>query len=305
MGEDNGAILLGDDNSSTDASAIPEGGSNGGADQNEDGQGGNAGQFAGLSGDNLDFASKKGWKSPDELVGSYRELETKLLSASIEPKLQEGEELSDNQWSEYARRNGRPESADNYELSKPEDMPEDIYYDDALANAFKPAAHEAGLNNLQASKLHQSMSSYFIEQQQAALDARNERANQASKDLVTEYGDPSGANFKEATKGAFQSIKNSGLIDAYIQSGLMEKQPNGQYKVMDASIILAHANIAQSMLSEADPLDDMEGLSENNPFNEKTENLTHQTRLIKERPDLAKALIRQAGKDVKTFFPMG
>jgi hypothetical protein len=259
-------------------------------------EGGEQQEF-GLSEDNQRFAASKGWTGPEDFdaaLTSYRELESKFSSGNRAP---EGDDVSPEEWDKYARSNGRPESADYYEFTQP-DLPENVVYNDAMADAFKPAAHEAGLNQKQAAILHDRMSKYFVSEQQAMLQNQATNIQSAQEKIVNEWGDPSGAKYQDGVKQAFRSIKSQpGLLEAYVNAGLLVPQGKG-YVLTNPDIAIAHANIGNSMLKESSGFDGIDGsFSGPNPWEKGKENLTLQGQIFKKDPNLAKALMRQAGHD--------
>ena len=102
--------------------------------------------------------------------------------------IQPDENSSKDEWDNFYKDLGRPESAEKYTLPEIEGMPEEMPIDDNLTNDFKAWAHEAGLNqnqvNLVYGKYQQSMISVFNSIEEAKVVAKN----QAETDLRTEWG---------------------------------------------------------------------------------------------------------------------
>ena len=62
------------------------------------------------------------------------------------------ETSTDSEWEEFHKAGGRPETAADYNLAKPEDLPEE-YYSPELASAAQELFHKIGLNHNQAAAL--------------------------------------------------------------------------------------------------------------------------------------------------------
>lgn len=60
-----------------------------------------------------------------------------------------GEKATDEERAAFYNKLGRPESADKYTITKPEDLPEIFKYDAAIETAFKKHSHDAGKSDAQ------------------------------------------------------------------------------------------------------------------------------------------------------------
>ncbi len=127
---------------------------------------------ANLSQEHATLVTERGWKSPDDVMKSYRNLET---ATGVPPerliKLPSAKDANDPKvWNDIYAKLGRPESADKYVIPLPDgDKGE-------FATAVKPWMHEAGLSQSQATKLATKWNEHLAttqKQQLAELEATN------------------------------------------------------------------------------------------------------------------------------------
>ena len=76
-----------------------------------------------------------------------------------------GQHSSPEEWNEVYTRLGRPEDPDGYQLELPDDSSEE------LVGWYKKAAHDLGLNNIQAQKLAESYTTMLEEHMEANAPA--------------------------------------------------------------------------------------------------------------------------------------
>lgn len=121
--------------------------------------------------DLVEWAGKKGWKTPADALASHRELE-KMLGGEKIPVPKSADDKA--AWDLVHKALGRPESAEGYGLDKVEGL------DPEFGGAASKAFHEAGLSAAQAGKL----ATWWSEQQNAAAEAAEvARVQQAEVDL--------------------------------------------------------------------------------------------------------------------------
>jgi hypothetical protein len=85
-----------------------------------------------------EIVERKGWKSPDDAVKSYREAE---VLASSQIKLPT-DESSPEEKSAFYTKIGRPDTPEGYEIT---DIPENVGMDDETLNQLRHDAFEAGV----------------------------------------------------------------------------------------------------------------------------------------------------------------
>ena len=139
---------------------------------------------AGLAQEHLNLVTERGWKSPDDVMKSYRNLET---ATGVPPerliKLPSAKDAADPKvWNDIYTKLGRPETADKYVIPVPEgDKGE-------FAAAVKPWLHEAGVSQSQASKLATKWNEHLVATQKARQAQLAETNAKDVADLKTQWG---------------------------------------------------------------------------------------------------------------------
>lgn len=105
------------------------------------------------------YAEAKGWKSPEELAHSYKNLE-KLLGSEKLPMPKDDADVE--AWNKVYDRLGRPKTADDYGIKAPDGTPPEF------AQAVSAKFHELGLTAKQATEL----SAWYQEQGAQANNAQ-------------------------------------------------------------------------------------------------------------------------------------
>jgi hypothetical protein len=226
------------------------------------------------------LAEQKGWKSPTDVLKSYKELETAFSS--------KGGTLAKP-----------PAKPDEYKFNAPTDLPKESGYNDQFASWYKTAAHKAGLTQEAAAALHDEFVGFAKSSLEGAGSAQAEQFAQsvqsAERELTTDWGAKGTPTFDRNIEMAKRAIRMSDpkLMDALKQVGAIG-DVNGQPVVMNATIVKAFAAMGAGMYAE----DRLYGqpASDKNPFDDATTDLAMQGRLIKEDPDKAASLIHAAGK---------
>lgn len=139
---------------------------------------------AGLAQEQLNLVTERGWKSPGDVMTSYRHLET---ATGVPPerliKLPSAKDANDPKvWNDIYTKLGRPESADKYVIPVPDgDKGE-------FATAVRPWLHEAGLSQSQATNLATKWNEHLVstqKAQQAEIEATNTKD---VAELKTQWG---------------------------------------------------------------------------------------------------------------------
>jgi len=241
----------------------------------------------------------KGWKSPDDVIRSYRGLEGKLGEVSSRSLIPPGDDAKPEDWNAFYAKLGRPEKPDGYELRLPEGVPENLPYDGAFANEFKADAHEAGLTPKQTRALHDNYVKRFADKLKAS-EAENVKAMEgAHEHLVKAWGDPASESYKRNQQLADRTIRQQGGSELLAElKAVGALGANGEVKA--PRLVMALARTGQSLYAE-DTAYGGPAASGPNPFSDKSLNLTEQGRVIRSDPDQARALIRTAGEDPKLW----
>lgn len=141
------------------------------------------------------FVQGKGWKSPADMLGSYRSLETLIGGEKIPlPKNPEDKDGYDRLYKAL----GRPDTPEGYKLPVPDGS------DGAFAKLAAGMFHEAGLGAHQAAVLTERWNTAQAQAAQAQEAAFEVQSGQQMGELKTEWGDRFNANLEMARRAAKQ-----------------------------------------------------------------------------------------------------
>lgn len=261
------------------------------------------GWFDGLQDEgNRSVAQAKGWhnKDLDSVLGEYRTLERRLTEVTTSAIKPPSPDAPKEEWDAFAAKLGRPEKPDGYAFKLPEGLPETFPYDDTSAAKFKAWAHEAGLSPRQAQTLHDQFVKDQASNVTAFMEAAQKREEEAHQALVGEWGDPASEKYKRNQEMANRTLRHGGgeaLVSELKSIGALG--PDGAVRSPLFAKLLA--KIGSETYAE-DSLYGGQGSMGPNPFAAETENLTKQAEIVRSDPDLAKVLIKLAGKNPDIYF---
>jgi hypothetical protein len=247
--------------------------------------------WAGLQDEgNRTTVAAKGWaaKGLDDVVTSYRELESKLGKSLTPPP----DDAKPEDWNAFYAKLGRPEKPEAYEFKLPEGLPENFPYDGKNAVEFKNWAHEAGLTPRQAQAVHDQFVKHTATTMSQVTEAQSKAAQTAHESLVKAWGEPESPTYKRNQELANRAIRQQGGDELVGElKAINALGPNGEVKT--PRLAMALAKIGATLYAEDTAFG---GPSHGpNPFSDKSENMTEQGRIIRNDPDHARALIRAAG----------
>lgn len=159
--------------------------------------------FEGLSEENKSFVANKGFKSYDDVVTSYINLE-KYQGVPADKILKMPDENNADEVNAFYKKLGRPDKAEDYKFEIAEGQ------DDAIAKAIAPELFKAGLSQKQAAAIYKTLEAAKIEQGKAAEQA----AIKAEEDLKSEWG----TNYDNNLKAAQQAAKIAGVTAEQIEA---------------------------------------------------------------------------------------
>ncbi|HYF53430.1 MAG TPA: hypothetical protein VEA41_04155 [Salinarimonas sp.] len=260
--------------------------------------------FDGLSEGNRKLAEAKGWTKPDSIdtvLTSYAELERHQGSALRVP----ADDAPAEEWDKFYSRlpeNMRPiQSPDKIEFKRPEGLPENLPYDDGLANTSKAWMAEAKLSPAQAQAMHDKFAGYMAEQAQAQQAALAKAVETTHDDLVKDWGPQDSDAFKAKLTLADRAMKKLDLADAFKEAGIL--LPDGA--LTKPGVARAFAAIGEAMFRE-DTIENDSIMGGENPFKKRADgsrNLTAISALAKSDPQRAERLAREAGEDPRAWMP--
>lgn len=245
---------------------------------------------------NLDWAKAKGWVTGEgqldtaKLAEGYQSLEKRLGSMFSLPD----EKATPDERDAFAKRMGWPGDVKGYEFARPEGLPENLPYDEGMAERFKAWANEAKLPKAAAQTLHDQYVKQFAEDVKAYEAELVTKAKAAHETLVKEWGEPKSESYiknRDAAVRALRSEKLMGLEDELKGAGLLTKEG-----VFTSSKLAALLAAAGGQLQNDALIGGGGGApAANNPFAKETENITEQSLLKKSDPTRARALAAAAG----------
>jgi hypothetical protein len=98
------------------------------------------------------------------------------------------EHATEDDWSEFYGKLGRPKEANDYALAKPNDFPQDLEFSDDALTGFQAAAHKAGLTPTQVSELFGWYNGITVAGHNAGLLRQKEALDTADTTLKKEWG---------------------------------------------------------------------------------------------------------------------
>lgn len=138
-----------------------------------------------------------------------------------------GENATDEDRSAFYNSLGRPETADKYTLSKPENLPEGLTYDENVAEAFKGIFHGVGLSDSQASDIWGKYHEIAAQGYEAEQKAEKESFDTAVNALKDEWpGDKFKVNTELATR-AFTKVFEDEAKQAEATAFIEDTKING------------------------------------------------------------------------------
>ena len=218
-----------------------------------------------------DGAFKEGWMEslPEDLRGeaslaNYKSLEGMTKSLISAQKMVgkdkivvPSEHTTDEEWGEIYNKLGRPESADKYEFSPVENLPEGMPYSQESEQAFKQIAHEAGLTAKQAGMVRDKFNALQIEQFNGVKGEADNLKETAVQALKNEWGNSFDSKISKA-KEKLASIDKDGKLEGLFADPKIGNNPD----LIKLLVTLTESTMEDSVV---------EGLNKSVPANAKGE----------------------------------
>ena len=243
---------------------------------------------AALNEDNRRLVENKGWKSPDEALKSYSELDEYRGRSVALP----GDDATDEDWRAFRHKLGTPKAAEAYEFEGNEGA------DEAALQSLKGIFLEVGLDQRQAGALYGRLSESYAQsaqaQQAAVAEARQNAMGEAKMALIDAWGNEDGSAFKrnmEAARRAVTELGGDELIGELRQIGALTHDN----EILSPVLAKLMAEVGTQLFAE-DALTRGGDALTVNPFAKDSMNLKAQGQLVNSDPQTARAMIRAAGK---------
>jgi len=143
-----------------------------------------------------------------------------------------GDNASPEEIAAFRKAIGVPDSADGYEISAPQNLPDGLGWNEDAVRNFKSFALEQGLTGKQAAAAVAYHTKMVSEQVAAAIAAHNANAEKTEAKLKTEFG----SEYDHKIQQANNALRVFGLSDALGRAGLLA----------DESVIRAMIRIGES-----------------------------------------------------------
>lgn len=168
----------------------------------------------------------KGWKSPDDALSSYFNLESKL-GAPPDRLLKLPEKPDDPAWSEIHKKLGfvAPDSPDEYELPIPEGFNEDY------SKAVAAKAKELGIPKHMLKGLAEFNNDFVAKALEADDQAREQRHKDSLSELRMEWGGKYDSTVALAQRAEELVKKETGITDDSLKAW-QDADPKGYYKML-------------------------------------------------------------------------
>lgn len=258
--------------------------------------------FAELEPESRAWLEKQGFLGADgaKRLGQHVINQEKLLGNAIRIP---GKDAKPEEREAFLNKLGRPEKAEGYEFAVPKDLPESLPYDGERATEFKTFAHSIGLTQAQAAQMHDWYVGRTVADHgnagKAAQNRMTEKAKAETAKLEKLWGPLDSPTAKANLEFGHRFLTNAG--NAEVMADLKAHGLVGEDGIiLSAPIAQLFANAGAALYKEGEVLRGDKGRIDN-PFADKTENVTEQMRLVKGDRGLALSLIVAAGKKPEDF----
>ena len=263
--------------------------------------------LSGLDQDSRQWIDANGIKADDPaeflsgLVTKSREMES-LIGRSVRLP---GEDASDEEvagFYDQVTERLRPKDPSGYRFELPEGLPEDMPYDSDFADAWRTFSHEMKLPAQLSARAHD----WFLDHAARAIESQRQDGQQAHEALLRSatgtlqenWGKPDSEAFQTHQEHFQRAVDNLGgeaLMHEMREAGLIDASD----QIAAPRIVMALSKAGEALFAEDRMVTGAP--SGANPFAEDTKNWSEQNTIIRDDPQLARNLIRAAGKDPQTY----
>jgi hypothetical protein len=149
------------------------------------------------------YKQNEGFAKFGEAADAYAKFDELLTAEGSNLKIP-GEEATDEERNAFYSKMGRPESADKYEVGKPDDWPENVPYDTELEGAFKEQVFAQNISGEAAKNLYDWYNGIMLDAHQSIAKADAEALTEATNELKKDW---TGDKYKVNTELAHRAFK--------------------------------------------------------------------------------------------------
>ncbi|NQW01674.1 MAG: hypothetical protein HQ483_18365 [Rhodospirillales bacterium] len=248
---------------------------------------------AALSEDNRRLVENKGWRSPDDALKSYRQLDEYRGRSVALP----GDQATDEDWKAFRHKTGMPEAADGYALTMMDGA------DENATATLKELFHKAELDQRQAQALYGGMAEALAMSRQMTTERQAEQLAEARENaeasLTRAWGATDGEIFRrniEMARRAVEALGGDGLLGELRQLGAL----TDSNQILSPVPAKAFAEVGAQLFAEDSLIEGGEAITAN-PFADGSLNLAAQGDLVKRDPARARGFIQAAGKRPENY----
>jgi hypothetical protein len=150
----------------------------------------------------------QGFDDSKQILGQFKDLngvfktlvsQQRLLGKKADAVLVPNEKSSPEEWAEFNKRMGVPESPDKY-AARPASVPKDMEWDEGAAKQINATAHKLGVTPKQMEALVGEYAKWEMQKGEASAQAEQKQLEDARKSLAEEWGDKFDINLSKAKR---------------------------------------------------------------------------------------------------------
>ena len=151
---------------------------------------------------------------------SYAEMRKQLDSRLKLP----GDDSTDDDWSDFYNKSGRPDNVEGYEYKSSEDMPEDVPWDEDKAQGMLQMAHDLGLSKRQTNKFMKRMEASAVDVYNQIKASNNDSKKAEMEASITALKEELGGGYQEFLGNSNWALEN--FADAKTKQAIKDNLGN-------------------------------------------------------------------------------
>ena len=171
----------------------------------------------------------KDYAKPGDAIQDFVNLKTEAATMLKVP----GDDATDEDRSAFYGKLGRPETAEEYTIAKPENLPDGVEYDENVETVFKGVFHEIGLSDQNANALWGKYHEMVTQGHEMEQKAEKEALDTAINSLKDEWtGDKFKVNTEVAHRafsGVFEDAEKQSEAKTFIEETKINGLPLGSH----------------------------------------------------------------------------